>query len=199
VVCITATKGEAGVQDESRWPAERLGEIRAQELRAALDIIGINEHHWLGYIDGTCESVDPAVAVGQIVPFIADIKPDTILTFGPEGMTGHTDHATVSRWVSAAVEASDHKPAVYHAVELQEVYDKYLKKADEMFNIYFNIDKPPLKTEEECDICFYMDRDQQLIKRKALEVMPSQTEGLLKHFDEQLFCEVFRCECFVRA
>lgn len=31
VVIVTATRGEAGVQDETRWPAAQLGEIRSQK------------------------------------------------------------------------------------------------------------------------------------------------------------------------
>ena len=34
---------------------------------------------------------------------MADIDPDTILTLGPEGMTGHLDHVTIGNW---AVEAA---------------------------------------------------------------------------------------------
>src|SRR5947207_1873194 len=64
VACITATKGEDGVQDESRWPAEQLGEIRAHEMDEALDILGCHNHNWLGYHDGRCQeiSADEAVA-----------------------------------------------------------------------------------------------------------------------------------------
>ena len=35
VIVVTATKGEGGVQDESRWPADSLGDIRAKELKQA--------------------------------------------------------------------------------------------------------------------------------------------------------------------
>ena len=31
-----------------------------------------------------------------------DIRPDTVVTFGPDGMTGHPDHIALSHWVSAA-------------------------------------------------------------------------------------------------
>ena len=33
---------------------------------------------------------------------IDEIQPDTILTFGPDGITYHLDHIAVHRWVTAA-------------------------------------------------------------------------------------------------
>jgi len=30
------------------------------------------------------------------------VRPDTVLTFGPDGMTGHVDHVAVSRWTTTA-------------------------------------------------------------------------------------------------
>lgn len=199
VVCVTATKGEQGTKFASPEQAAHLAEVRGREMAAALNILGIKEHHWLGYNDGCCSDVDADEAVAKILRLIHEVRPDTILSFGPDGLTGHPDHSTVARWVTAAVQASDIKPTVYRLVELREVYDTHLKKADDLFDIYFNIDKPPLCEQHECDICFCMERPQQLSKRRALEAMPSQTGPMLEYFDEQLFCEVFRCECFVKA
>ena len=36
---------------------------------------------------------------------MAEVQPDTVLTFGPDGMTGHDDHKAVCRWATAAFEA----------------------------------------------------------------------------------------------
>lgn len=199
VSCVTATKGEAGVRDTSRWPKERLGDIRVHEVEKALQILGVKKHHWLGYGDGACNQVDFDEAVTQLATLIMQQKPDTILTFGSDGMTGHPDHTTVSRWVEAATRRVEKRPQVYHAVELRENYENYLKQADEKLDIYFNIDQPPLSQPNECDIYYCLTREEQLQKRAALAAMPSQMETLLEYFDEQLFCEVFRCECFVKV
>jgi LmbE family N-acetylglucosaminyl deacetylase len=200
VVCVTATKGELGVRDEQRWPKSQLAEIRAEELKNALKILGVREHHWLGYVDGQCHQADKDAAVAKIERIIAEVRPDTILTFGPDGMTGHGDHIAVSGWATEAAKRADKPPEIYYSVELKENYDKHLKEADKMFNIYFNIDKPPLCDEDECDICFCLTPEQQTLKRKAIAAMPSQYEGgLLDYFDDEKFSQAFRCECFVRA
>jgi len=198
VACITATKGEAGVQDESRWPAAELASIRANELADALAIVGVHHHHWLGYHDGRCQDVDDQQAAGQLAEYINLYQPDTILTFGPEGMTGHPDHKSISRWVSAAVRLSSTKPEIYHSVQLEETYEKYLKSADKQFDIFFNIDKPPLVTADVCDICVNLPKDACDKKCRALAAMPSQTEGMLHHFGDKR-TKVFGQETFVRA
>ena len=52
VVCVTATRGELGTPDPVMWPPERLAAERTGELARSLEILGVTEHHWLGYADG---------------------------------------------------------------------------------------------------------------------------------------------------
>lgn len=197
VICVTATKGEAGVQDESRWPAAKLAEIRANELEKACKVLGVTKHHWLGYHDGQCQAVATDEAVQQLKDLIQTYKPDTILTFGPDGMTGHPDHQTVSAWVMEATKGTDVQ--VYHAVAEQTTYDKYLKGLDEQFNIYFNIDQPPLKQAAVCDIALQLTPELVEQKFEALAAMPSQTEAMLKTLPADSHDSVFDLECFVKS
>jgi len=201
VACITATKGELGVQDEARWPANLLADIRAREMAETLAIIGVKNHHWLGYADGHCHDVDSAEASQRIYEYIQIYQPDTILTFGPDGMTGHSDHQSISNWVSLSVaELQDKdKPVIYHAVQLKQIHEQYLKAADKQFNIYFNIDQPPLVESTECAICFHLPEAVSRTKCAALAAQHSQTEGLLKVFGEENLPKVFSYETFVLA
>jgi LmbE family N-acetylglucosaminyl deacetylase len=102
VVCVTATRGELGTPDPGTWPPERLAEERSRELARCLAVLGVTEHHWLPYRDGTCASVPPAEAVARLCALIEEVAPDTVLTFGPDGITGHPDHQAVSAWTAAA-------------------------------------------------------------------------------------------------
>ena len=97
VVCVTATRGEAG------GTAADLARIRTTELEAALDVLGVEEHHWLDYADGGCASVDDDEAAARIRAVVDEVRPDTVVTFGPDGFTGHPDHRAVSRWVDLAL------------------------------------------------------------------------------------------------
>lgn len=199
VVCVTATKGEAGSQDIKKWPPERLGEVRAAELKEALAVLGITNHHWLGYRDGECEKIDENDATSKILGYIETYQPDTILTFGPEGMTGHPDHASVSRWVSAAASKASKSVAVYHAVHTPEQYEDYLKELDEKLNVFFNIDKPKLIKPEYCALCCELPDDICRLKCEALAKMPSQTEVMLKLFDRDFMARALSSEAFVKV
>jgi LmbE family N-acetylglucosaminyl deacetylase len=102
VVCVTATRGELGTPDPATWPPHRLATERTGELARSLEILGVNEHHWLGYRDGDCARVSVSDAVGQLCALIAEVRPDTVLTFGPDGQTGHSDHQAISAWATQA-------------------------------------------------------------------------------------------------
>ena len=41
----------------------------------------------------------------RLAALLDDVRPDTVLTFGPDGFTGHPDHRTVSAWTDLAVRA----------------------------------------------------------------------------------------------
>jgi hypothetical protein len=105
----------------------------------------------------------------------------------------------VSAWVDVALGKTVNKPTVYHAVELTDVYETYMKPANDRFNIYFNIDKPPLRDRADCDICFTCDRELCDIKQAALGAMPSQTEALLAAFDTKTIKAMLQTEAFVCA
>ena len=85
-------RGEEGSFDEERWPPATLGAVREQELIRSLDVLGVTEHHWLDYHDGTCAEVDHSEGVQRVLEILRDADPDSVFTFGPDGMTGHPDH-----------------------------------------------------------------------------------------------------------
>jgi LmbE family N-acetylglucosaminyl deacetylase len=196
VICVTATKGEKGVQDAKRWPPERLAEIRAEEMEEALDILGVQEHFWLGYKDGACKQVTFQEGAAKIRKFIDRYKPETILTFGPDGMTGHDDHRTVSHWVSEAVKGTH--VTVYHAVQLRALYEE-MREADKAFNIFFNIDKPPLAEENDCDLLLCLPDETLIKKYHCLCAMPSQTGAMFSKFGQDTICKMVCSEAFVKA
>lgn len=107
---VTATRGEAGrfgSLGKSGDPLE-VGRVREAELRAAATVLGVREVSILGFPDGALDRVPSAIAIRSIVSHIRRIRPDVIVTFGPEGAYGHPDHIAVSQFAaSAAVCAAD--------------------------------------------------------------------------------------------
>jgi len=101
---VTATRGERGrfgPRGERGDPVE-VGRVREVELRAAAAVLGIREVCVLGFPDGAVDNVPAATAVGAIVAHIRRIRPDVIVTFGPEGAYGHPDHIAISQFTTAA-------------------------------------------------------------------------------------------------
>jgi LmbE family N-acetylglucosaminyl deacetylase len=199
VICVTATRGEEGVQDEVRWPKARLPEIRTRELKDALQILDVTEHFFLKYRDGMLDRVSLDEGAGQVTNFIRKYRPDSILTFGPEGWTGHPDHQSISHWVTYALKTLEHPPRLYHWVQLEDNYKEYMLDAHKRFNIYFNIAKPPLINSKDCDLCFSCDDALCFKKCAALAAMPSQMERIMKQYDQATLLEMFRPEAFVRV
>jgi LmbE family N-acetylglucosaminyl deacetylase len=109
VVLATATRGEAGGTGDP----EELAVLRERELRTAMAGLCVRDIRMLGYADGECSNADPEEAVRSIVALIEDVRPDVIVTFGPDGVTGHPDHIAVSRWTTAAAAALGHDRLLY--------------------------------------------------------------------------------------
>jgi len=197
VACVTATRGEAGVQDPKRWPQKELGHIRTDELEASYKIMGVTHHTWLDYPDGGCKTSRTDDAVDCLVALIHTYNPESIMTFGPDGLTGHDDHKTVSKWADLAVKKAGSRAKIYHAIQTPQQY-KNMLEVDKQFNLFFNIDQPPLCEEDYCAIHFVLDDDTYHKKLEALKAMPSQYEAMLKVFEERLHASL-ATEAFVRA
>ena len=107
---VTATRGEAGrfgAAGKGHDPAE-VGRVREAELRAAAKVLGVSEVSVLGWPDGGVDRVPAANAIAEIVAHLRRIKPDVVVTFGPEGAYGHPDHIAISQFAtSAAMCAAD--------------------------------------------------------------------------------------------
>jgi len=117
VVCVTATRGEHGTSDPARWPPRRLAPARERELYASLAALGVHQHFWLPYEDGCCTTADSAEATRMVQQVLDDVRADTVVTFGPDGMTGHPDHIAVGRWATVAAGRARRRPRLLHAAK----------------------------------------------------------------------------------
>lgn len=98
-----ATSGEAG--DARRSPAETAA-LRDGELRAACAALGIGELWLDGFADGGLADVDADTVTARIVRFLRTTRAQVVITFGPDGRTGHPDHVAVGCRAEAAFVAA---------------------------------------------------------------------------------------------
>jgi len=105
------TCGEAGTIGVSKeLSRERLCQRRVDELAAACSALGIEEHRVLGTPDRGVDHLDPGWAVDQIVRDIGKFRPHLLVTFHHKGVSGHSDHIAVARYLEEAFERTGGSP-----------------------------------------------------------------------------------------
>jgi LmbE family N-acetylglucosaminyl deacetylase len=113
---VIATDGSKGVRDHAGIPAgEALAAARKVEAECAAKRLGVRRLHLLGLEDGGLASFATLARLRTAVEkVISEIRPAAIITFGPEGGTGHPDHRLVGNVVTQVVQ-SDQR---HHAIDL---------------------------------------------------------------------------------
>lgn len=196
VACVTATAGERGTDDPARWPPWRLARLRRRELAEALRTLGVDDHTWLGFPDGGCADVSDEEAAARIIRVIERVRPDTILTFGSDGVTGHPDHITVGRWARRAAASAATDPSVLAAAKPPGWVRRFadLNGRFDMFRPGHPRPTPPWQLAVDLRL---LDR---LLDRKvaALRAQASQTAQLVEGFGADRWREWVRREAFRR-
>jgi LmbE family N-acetylglucosaminyl deacetylase len=102
-----ATDGQKGVFEHASIPeGEELAAARAEEARCSCETLGINPPVLIGLVDGELyKEENKAALVKEVTRLFAELKPDVIVTWGPDGVTGHTDHRLVSSIVVQVFQA----------------------------------------------------------------------------------------------
>lgn len=112
---LLATRGESG--NAEGVPDDELGATREDEMRCAAGKIGLDEVTVLeGYADGSVADAPFDQLVSEIGLWLADRRPDAVITFGPHGVTGHPDHVVVGSATRWAVEQLAERGVGPHAV-----------------------------------------------------------------------------------
>jgi LmbE family N-acetylglucosaminyl deacetylase len=103
---VIATDGSQGVRDYAGIPAgAALAEARTKEARCAAERLGVRRLHLLGLPDGGLASFAVLGRLRTAVAAVLDsVAPAAIITFGPEGGTGHPDHRLVGDVVTQVVQ-----------------------------------------------------------------------------------------------
>jgi LmbE family N-acetylglucosaminyl deacetylase len=196
VTSVSATAGEAG-----GGPPAEVGRRRRRELAQALAVLGVDDHVVLGFADGGCAAVPVDEAVARLVTVLERTRPDTVVTFGPDGVTGHADHRAVSRWVDAAVAAVagsvDGPPRLLHVTHVAEFVDRF---AD--VHTRFDVFEPGLPSTTPAEATAVdLVLGGELLERKvrALEAHASQTGPLVAELGRERFASWVEREVFVDA
>lgn len=101
---LTATRGEQGwAGPPPAAPAAGvIGRIREGELRAAAAQLGLQGLKCLAYPDGALAEVERGAVLEQLTRYIRQMRPQVVVTFGPDGLTGHPDHLAICQLATTA-------------------------------------------------------------------------------------------------
>jgi len=126
VTLVTCTRGEEGeivvpeLAHLGVGAEDRLGEHRVGELAAAMDVLGVGDHRFLGGAGrwrdsgmmGTASNdrpdcfwrADLTEAAADLVAIIREVRPQVVLTYDPNGGYGHPDHIQAHRVATYGVD-----------------------------------------------------------------------------------------------
>jgi N-acetyl-1-D-myo-inositol-2-amino-2-deoxy-alpha-D-glucopyranoside deacetylase len=137
VTLVTCTLGEEGeiipesLRELAADSADQLGGYRIGELRSACAALGVSDHRWLGGpgrwrdsgMAGVAANKHPRAFAGgdleeqaaTLAAVLADVRPQVVVTYGPDGGYGHPDHIRAHDITAAACAKAD-VARVFHAV-----------------------------------------------------------------------------------
>ena len=100
---ISATYGENGRRgDYESLSANEFAHLRRSELQAACKALGIHPPMFLECADRAVAAICWNSAAKEIARIIRRLRPDVVITFGPDGISGHPDHVALSQIVTSA-------------------------------------------------------------------------------------------------
>jgi LmbE family N-acetylglucosaminyl deacetylase len=198
VTCVSATAGERGTDDPESWPAERLGRVRRWEAAAAMAILGVTDHRFLDLPDGGLAALDPAGPIARIAEIITQERPDTILTFGPDGATFHPDHQAVSAWVTRAWRLAGRPGRLLHQAASEPHLRRWAPEF-ERWGIYMSDERPVGVPVEKLAVRVAVQGTLMDRKHAALCAMHTQVGPSLVALGEEQFREMNAEEAFVEV
>ena len=107
---IVATDGAQGAANTSVPRGPEIAKLRVEEARCSAQALGVNPPILLGFPDGALGhyNADPALlfrVTQRVHEELQRLRPDVLITWGPDGGYGHPDHRIISSIVSQLARA----------------------------------------------------------------------------------------------
>lgn len=191
---LCATRGEQGTGDPDLAGTTRFGALRELELRSSLALLGVDDLHVLGLPDGGCDAADDTALSATVAAHLAEIDADAVVTFGPDGITGHPDHLAVSRWATRA--APDRTEVLYGT--MTEDFTARHRALHDRLGLFADLPggEPAAVPVSGLALRVGLDHAELVRKRSALRAHGSQTAALAEMVGEATYFGWWRDECF---
>jgi len=111
---LTFTCGQVGSCGQPPvYTREDLGIVRAEELRCSCQALGLDDPQVLDYEDGRLQESRAKTMIEHILSVVESVKPQVLLSFGPDGLYSHPDHIAVGEWTAEAFRCAEEVAALY--------------------------------------------------------------------------------------
>lgn len=177
VYVICATCGEQG-QNFEKDQTKSIADIRKEELEKSAKLLGVKGVFFLGFKDGTLSNNLYHEIADLVIKQLDILKPHTLITFEPHGVSGHIDHITMSMITSYVFKKLSFVKEVWYYC-LNEKFAN--KEREEDYFVYF----PPGYKEEEIDKVVDT-QDFWDLKVRAMHMHKSQigdVKSILEHYE----------------
>lgn len=206
VVVVAATRGDAGFGD-----AADLARLRAAELEAAAEVLGVHAIHHLGFADsglhnraapGVFARCDLVVAAAGLAEVLAHEGVTDVVCDPPGGIYAHPDHATAHRVTTTAAELAGVDTVIsvtvdrehLHFVETHLVADAHAALAESAPGAAPGFGAPSV----EIGLTLQLDATAIARKRLAMAAHASQMPAgsAVMTLDDDAFASVYGIEWF---
>lgn len=139
LICVT--DGRAGGRETN------LAKIRRDELKRATKVLGIQKTLFFDYEDGHLDNATYHQITSDIQKVVDEFKPQILLTFALNGISGHLDHVAVAMETSYVFRENNNIEVIWYFGEREDHLREALRFREDYF-IYF----PPGFNENEIDV-----------------------------------------------
>jgi len=114
VSLLTLTRGESGTVGISKnFSDDELAQIRHREVLQAAKILGIQRVQIHNLSDNKLQDTPNEEGVDIIKKEINRFKPDSVITYHENGISGHPDHLAVTNWTVEAAKSIPQSPSIF--------------------------------------------------------------------------------------
>lgn len=164
VTVVTCTLGEEGeiipesLRELAADSADQLGGYRIGELRSACAALGVSDHRWLGGpgrwrdsgMAGVAANRHPRAFAGGdveeqaavLAAVLDDVRPQVVVTYGPDGGYGHPDHIRAHDVTMAAREKAGGVARVFHAVTSRQATEQGIAALARVPDLPYRLPEP---------------------------------------------------------
>lgn len=102
VKLVCATAGERATNGRGALSDHEFKTLRLHELTMAIEALGVDALFLLDWGDGDIPQRNAQEAVAELLKIMKQTAPVVVITFGPDGISGHPDHVALHRLTTEA-------------------------------------------------------------------------------------------------